>query len=533
MTIVYKEPVEKAPCKLACPAGIDVPRYLRAIADGKATEALAVICEKIPFPAICGYVCFSPCQVQCRLAKETESPIAIRALKRFAAEKGGPRPKSPSAKPTGKKVAVVGSGPAGLTAAYYLAKRGHSITVFEALPQAGGMMRVGIPTYRLPREILNSEIKEIEEVGVEIKTNTKIESLDSLFEQGYNAVFLGLGAHQGTKMGINGEDSPGVIDGVTLLRQVNSGEKVKLGNKVAIIGGGNVAIDCSRTALRLGSKEITIIYRRTGVEMPASPEEVEDALKEGVKIIFLAAPNKISTKDGRVQLECLRMELGKPDASGRRQPVPIKGSEFTTEFDNVIAAIGQVPEVPAQFKVKLAQGNAIKINNENLATNRQGVFAGGDVVTGTISIINAIADGRKAATSIDKFLGGKGVIDEVLAPPEKTVTPIGVAIPIGKRSLDFAEAKLTEEAAAAEAKRCLRCDLPIKADSANCYACLCCQLRCSLTLENEFNLSKSAIRINNPIDGPFEIEFLDNCVTCGICARYCPYGALTRELITA
>ncbi|MCK4723581.1 MAG: FAD-dependent oxidoreductase, partial [Dehalococcoidia bacterium] len=380
------------PCRQACPAHIDIPRYLNLIAQGKYGEAAAVIREKVPFPGALGRVCIHPCEQACR-RDQLNDPICIKFLKRFAADQdtGLWKQNSKVAPPTGKRVAVVGSGPAGLTAAYYLAKLGHSATVFEALPQTGGMLRVGIPAYRLPREILDAEIKEIENVGVEIKTNTRIESLDSLFEQGYDAVFLGLGAHRGTKMGVDGEDSPGVIDGVTFLRQVSLGEEVKIGKSIAIIGGGNAAIDCSRTVLRLGAKEVTILYRRTRAEMPAAAEEIEEAIHEGVEIIFLAAPNQVGVKNGRVELECLRMKLGEPDASGRRRPVPIEGSEFTTQFDNVIASIGQATEVPTQFEVELGRGNVIKVDSETLATNREGVFAGGDVVSGPASVIEAIA----------------------------------------------------------------------------------------------------------------------------------------------
>ena len=469
------------PCRQACPAHIDIPRYINLIAQGKYSEALAVIREKVPFPGVLGRVCIHPCEQACRHS-QLNDPICIKFLKRFAADhdSGLWKQNSKVAPPTGKRVAVVGSGPAGLTAAYYLAKLGHSATVFEALSQAGGMMRVGIPDYRLPREILDAEIKEIEEAGVEIETNTRIESLDSLFKQGYSAIFLGLGAHRGTRMRVDGEESPGVIDGVTFLRQVNLGEEVKIGKRIAIIGGGNAAIDCSRTSLRLGAEKVTIVYRRTRAEMPAAAEEIEEALHEGVEIIFLAAPNRISVKDGHIELECLRMKLGEPDASGRRRPVPIEGSEFTTEFDNVIASIGQATEVPTQFEIDLGRGNVIKVNSQTLATNRQDVFAGGDVVTGPASVIGAIAQGRQAASSMDKYLGGSGVIDESLASLEEPDSWLGSdagfadrcqpAMPclnIKKRLANFAEVEFgyDETTAIEEAKRCLRCDLRLRLSS--------------------------------------------------------------------
>ncbi|GAH94408.1 unnamed protein product [marine sediment metagenome] len=395
-------------------------------------------------------------------------------LKRFAAERGNGlwKMRAKIAPATGKQVAIIGSGPAGLTAAYYLAKRGHTVTLFEALPEPGGMMRYGIPEYRLPREVLAEEIEEIRSVGVDIRTNAKINSLDGLFAGGYNAIFLAIGAHQGAKLRIEGEDSPEVMEGISFLREINMGNKVRVGNKVAIIGGGNVAIDASRNALRLGAKEVTIIYRRTRTEMPASEEEINEAIHEGVKIEFLAAPIRMESKDSVVELICIRMKLGAVDTSGRRRPVPIEGSEFSSSFNTVIAAIGQMPETPDQFGLPLGRGNTFQVDTYTLATGREGVFAGGDAVTGPATVIEAIAAGRQAAISIDKYLGGKGVIDEKLAPPEelealpeidegeKHRLPIPT-LPLGERLGSFAEVELSlsEELAIEEATRCLRCDL--------------------------------------------------------------------------
>jgi len=462
----------KAPCSHTCPAGVDVPRYLRFISDRQFDQALAVIREKIPFPSICGHVCPHPCEAKCRRGQVDEA-IAIRALKRFAAERGNGlwKVKTKMAPATDKRVAIVGSGPAGLTAANYLAKQGHDVTVFETLPEPGGMMRYGIPEYRLPREVLAGEIEGIKNTGVNIRLNTKVNSLDELFEDGYNAIFLAIGAHQGAKLGIEGEDSPGVMEGVSLLREINMGNKVRLGNRVAVIGGGNAAIDVSRNALRLGASEVTLIYRRTRAEMPASREEVEEALHEGVKIEFLTAPTRIEKKDDTLALTCIRMELGALDASGRRRPVPVKGSEFSPNFDTVIIAIGQVPKDSEQFGLPLGKGNTFQVDRDTLATTREGVFTGGDAVTGPATVIEAIAAGRQAAVSIDKYLGGSGVIDETLAPPEEGVLSeideeekprISIpSLPLCDRLNNFAEVELClgEEAAVEEAKRCLRCDL--------------------------------------------------------------------------
>ena len=463
----------KAPCSHTCPAGVDVPRYLRFISLGQFDQALAVIREKIPFPSICGHVCPHPCEAKCRRGQVDEA-IAIRALKRFAAERGNGlwKVKAKMAAATGKRVAIIGAGPAGLTAAYYLARRGHAVTVFEAFPEPGGMMRYGIPEYRLPREVLAGEIEEIKGVGVDIRVNTMISSVDELFEHGYHAIFLAIGAHQGAKLRIEGEDSPEVMEGVSFLREINMGNKVRVGGRIAVIGGGNVAIDASRSALRLGAKEATIIYRRTRDEMPASKEEIEQALLEGVKVEFLAAPIRIERKNSAVELTCIRMELGAVDESGRRRPVPIEGNEFSLTFDTLIAAIGQAPEVPEKFGLPLGKGNTVQVDADTLVTTREGVFAGGDAVTGPATVIEAIAAGRQAAISIDKYLGGSGTIDEILAVPEELEAlpeieeeeKHRISIPtlaLSERFGCFAEVELGlgQEVAIEEARRCLRCDL--------------------------------------------------------------------------
>jgi NADH-quinone oxidoreductase subunit F len=466
------EGIVTAPCTHTCPAGVDAPRYIRFIAKGKPGEAVAVIREKIPFPSVCGYVCIHPCEAKCRRGLLDEA-IGIRVLKRFAADNdnGIWKQNSRIAPETGKKVAIVGSGPAGLTAAFYLAKLGRKVTVFEALPEAGGMMRVAIPDYRLPKDVLKRDIDEIEAVGVDIKTNAKVESVDELFAQGYDAVFLAIGAHEGLRIGVKGEDSLGVMDCVSFLRQVSLGEKVEVGESVAVIGGGNAAIDSARTALRLGAKEVTIVYRRTREQMPASAEEIEGALEEGVKIRFLSAPSSITKKNSRLELECNAMKLGDIDASGRPRPELIEGSRFKMSFDTIIAAIGQRPEIPARFNLALGRGNTITVDPDTLATDKEGVFAGGDVVKGPASVIEAIAHGRLAASSIDKYLGGEGDIEETLAPPEEPMKPLEEAEeewrveipapPAKERIKNFEDVEMTlsQKMAIKEANRCLRCDL--------------------------------------------------------------------------
>ncbi len=462
------------PCKHACPAGINVPLYVYLAGLGKYQESLAVVREKVPFPGVLGRVCIHPCEEACR-RHALNDPISIKSIKRFVADRDAGLWKQRSRKlpPTGKKVAIVGSGPAGLTAGYYLARAGHGVTVFEQFSKAGGMMRVGIPDYRLPPEVLDSEIKVIEDAGVEIKLNTKVDSVDGLFTQGFHAVFLAPGAHRGQTLGVEGENLSGVYDGASFLRDVSLGKKVDVGRKVAVIGGGNVAIDSARTALRLGAQEVHIIYRRTRGEMPASPEEVEAALAENIHIDYLRGHNCVCVRNSQLVLTCVCMELGEPDASGRRRPVPVKGSEFDVEYDVIIGAIGQVPEIPAGFKVRTGRGNTIQADMTSMATSREGVWAGGDAVTGPDSVIRAIAAGRTAAVSIDKFLGGSGVIDEQLTDERSIGKCAGITVAgfpeqprVKMPSLppeqvvgNFTEVELglAEAGAVAEGRRCFQC----------------------------------------------------------------------------
>jgi NADPH-dependent glutamate synthase beta subunit-like oxidoreductase len=542
---MYKEPME-VPCKEACPAGVDVPRYLRLIVAGRYAEALAVIRESIPFPAICGYVCPGPCEIKCRLAEVSEAPEAIRSLKRFIADHASQeQPGHLEPTPTGKSIAVVGSGPAGLTAAYYLARSGHKTTVFDSLPKPGGMMRVGIPAYRLPRDVLDAEIEDIKKAGIELKTATRIESVDGLLAQGYDAVFIAVGAHRGVRLGIEGEDSPGVIDALSLLGQVSLGHSPRVGRSVAVVGGGNAAVDTSRTALRLGAEKVTIVYRRTRGEMRAYPGEIEEAIREGVEIIFLATPSRIMTENGNLKVECLRTMPGKKDADGH--PLPIEGSEFTVDSETVVVAVGQEPEIPSGFFLSL-KGETIQIAPDSMATSKVGVFAGADCVTGPGSVIEAIAAGKQAATAIDRYLGGQGIIEEKLATPVDEVSsaetdyPTATAagneiplLPVAERLNGFplVELPLSIETASAEAKRCLKCDLPIAVDATKCCTCYICQLVCSLRFEGAFDTSKAAINIVPGVscngDPDIQISFEDKCDGCGLCARYCPFGALSRQ----
>ncbi|MFH1950498.1 MAG: DUF2148 domain-containing protein [Pseudomonadota bacterium] len=471
--------IVQAPCRLACPAGIDVPRYIRLIGDGQYDQAVAVIRERAPFPSICAYVCHAPCEAKCRRGTLRDRPIAIEALKRFAVDHAGTGERSASSmKETGKRVAIIGSGPAGLTAAYYLRKVcGHRVTIFEGLSRPGGMMRVGIPEYRLPRQILDGEIAAIEALGVEIKLNARQDSLDSLFKQGYDAVFVAVGAHRDTPLNVPGEDLQGVIECLRFLRDVNLGKEVDVRDRVAVIGGGNAAMDAARTALRLGAKEVSVLYRRTRAEMPAYSDSVEQALREGVKIQFQFAISKISQAKKGLEVECVRTECGPVGADGRTLLKQIEGSECGVQADTVIIATGQTPEVPSDLALSADKEDRIQVDLKTYLADREGVFAGGDAVTGPASVIEAIAAGRKAASWIDQYLGGLGIIDEVLAPPEQvpevsaSLEALGRAgeeaerprvrrLPVEQALSGFEkdEAGLTEQEALLETTRCLKCD---------------------------------------------------------------------------
>ena len=539
----FRKTAEEAPCKQACPAGIDIPRYIRAIRDGNYDYALAVIRERIPLPSVCGRVCFRPCEGVCN-ARVMGGPVAINALKRFVTEQGIFE-ETGVAEASGKRVAVIGSGPAGLTSGYNLSKLGHHVTIFEEMSEPGGMLRMGIPAHRLPRDILDREIDQIKAVGVEIQTDSRVDSLDEIFEKGYDAVFVGTGAPRSMRLGCAGEDSPGVKDGLSFLKDVNMGRPVELGEKVAIIGGGNVAIDSARVARRLGCEDVSILYRRSRTEMPAHNEEINEALEEGVKIIYLIIPDKISADGEGLKLECLRMELCEPDQSGRACPAPIKGSELSMEFDNIIVAIGQVVEIPEQFDLVCDEdGSTLKVG-PGLETSRKGVFSGGDVVSGPDMVITAIAMGRRGAQDIDRYLGGDGKLEKRLDPQEPELTPLTPGLPVeirtevpklavAQRFDDFGEVESTyrEPSAIEEATRCLRCDLPMEVDGANCAVCLVCQMICAYKFTgNSFNVFDAAIKLKRTAQGTCEVEFTDKCDNCGLCARYCSYEALSRDVV--
>lgn len=478
---VCKELV-RARCINACPADVDVPSYVALIAQGRYAEGLEIHRRTNPFPLICGRVCPAFCQDRCRRG-DLDEPIAIRAVKRFMADHELDHPWTPPilGDPKPQKVAVVGAGPAGLTAALRLAQQGYRVTVFEKLPVPGGMMAVGIPAYRLPREILNVEIDNIRRAGVDIRCNQALgrdftlESLLSPEEGGFSAVVLALGAHQSGKLRVEGEELPGVIHGVDFLRDVALDHPPDLnGKRVGVVGGGNVAIDAARTAWRLGASQVHVLYRRTRDEMPAYAEEIEAAAEEGIIFHFLTNPIRI-LGDGHVSgVECLRHTLGDFDRTGRRRPVPIPGSEFVLPLDILIPAIGQLPDLAGlDGQVDVRRDNTVAVNDA-LGTSRPGVFAAGDLVSGPATVVEAVAQGNAVARAVDHYLR-TGQVEAIITRPGYEVVdqpfnleeyadarpPARPHLAVAERQGNFREVELglEERAAQEECKRCLRCDL--------------------------------------------------------------------------
>ncbi|MFH2092958.1 MAG: FAD-dependent oxidoreductase [Pseudomonadota bacterium] len=486
------EKKDKAPCRLTCPAGLNVQGYVQMVKQGKYKESLEIIMEQLPLPGVLGRVCPHECENACRRS-QVDEPIAIRNLKRLAADSFDPRQiKIDCAPKIGKRVAIIGSGPAGLSAGYHLAKKGVDATIFEALPKAGGMLRVGIPDHRLPPEVLDADIEVVTNLGVELKLNTvlgKDITIDGLLSDGYDAVFLGLGAHKGIPLGIPGEKLAGVRQGVDFLRELNLTGTTAVKKKVGIIGGGNVAIDVARAAVRLGAQEVTILYRRTRKEMPAWEEEICAAEDEGTKIMYLAAPQQVIEENGRVKaLRVIKMELGEPDASGRRRPIPIPDSEYDIQIDQLIPAIGQRPDLSGLEKasgIKISKWDTTQVHPVTLETDMPGVFAGGDVQTGPGVAIAAIAAGMEAAESIFRYLTGADMAAgreiSVVENPEFRPVLEDMAIEnrykmpelaVAKRAGNFDEVELGygQEEGRKEAARCLNCGY--------CSECLQCVDAC-------------------------------------------------------
>ena len=462
-------------CRSTCPADVNAQGFVTMMRHGKMDEALEIVRRTIPFPGVLGRVCIGFCEGECERGMHDES-ISIRNLHRFLADYERAHGAAPVESKIDKKerVAVVGGGPGGISCAYHLARMGYPVTIFEAREKAGGMLRYAIPEYRLPRDILDEEIQRVVDMGVKIKTKTKISSIHSLMEKGFKAVFVATGAWNSNKLKIADEDSEGVIHAIEFLDRVNKGEDVEVGQRVAVIGGGDAAIDSARTAKRLGAKEVTLIYRRSHVEIPAIPSEVEDAKEEGIKFMLLTAPIEILSRKGKITgVRCVKMRLGEPDRSGRRRPVPIPNSEFTMAVDNMVIAIGQATDPRGvQTELSCSEWATVKADPITLETNMPGVFAGGDVVLGPLTVVKAVGHGKEAATSIDRHIRGVDLregrknglhrvqsfeVDKTGIPTEKRESMPKQAVSTRVRKFSEVELGFNEAMAAAEAERCLGC----------------------------------------------------------------------------
>lgn len=475
-----------SPCQYLCPLETDVPAYLTLTAKGQFREALELVRRTNPLPLVCGRVCMAHCETKCR-AREVGGPISIKELKRFLSDWELQCDEIPVVLPFSRKyqekIAIIGSGPAGLTAGYFLAQKGYDVTVLEALPVAGGMLAVGIPDYRLPKKLLQMEIEAIQRAGVTVKTNSPVTNLTALLNGGYKTILIAVGAHRNRKLGIPGEDAEGVIDPITFLRNQNLGVAISpLGERVGIIGGGNTAIDAARTALRLGARTVTILYRRTRAEMPAVAQEVETALEEGVRMEFLVAPVKVISENGKLKaVEFIRTKLGEPDATGRRRPISVAGSEFSLEIDTLMPAISQDADlgfIPDGFGLDVSEGR-VAVDRETFMTTKEGVFACGDAVTGPSDVTTSMASAKIAADLIHKYLRGEKLLREYRpVTPSVLIEPIEVPedeaatfcrpqmprLPPEQRKRNFNEVELgfSKAMAIPEAKRCLRCDWEVQ-----------------------------------------------------------------------
>jgi 2-oxoacid:acceptor oxidoreductase delta subunit (pyruvate/2-ketoisovalerate family) len=534
------------PCSAACPAGNDIVTFIQKITQGDFEGAWNVIKEENPFPGICGRVCFHPCESKCNRG-DYDEPIAIHALERFVSDFASNLNKKIE-KVTGVrkgKVAIIGSGPAGMSCAYHLAKLHYEVTVFESSPASGGLLRSGIPPYRLPKDVLEREISDIKALGVEIRTGIPLgENLTWDVLKEYQAVFIATGAHRSRGLQIPGEKGKSVFNGLDLLKKINLEKKVRLGNKIAIIGGGNTAIDVARSVIRLG-KKATLLYRRSREEMPAFEDEIVEAMEEGVKIRYLVNPIRIQQKEGLKRLECLQMELGEKDESGRRRPVPISHSNFFIETDSVIIAAGE--EIDVSFLPKgMEKREGIVLTQRDGSTGIKGVFAGGDLTSNQRTVAHAIGSGKKAALAIDCYLNDKNpeeAMQRILIgegpslsifrhfhPEARPMNPHVVPFeelnmdyfepskrlreskgPVKERIKGFAEVTSTymEGIALEEAERCFSCG--------TCNECENCYVFCP-----DVSILKTKDILSHQVDYDF-------CKGCGICFSECPRGAISLK----
>ncbi len=535
-----------APCQMTCPAGIDVPTYVSLIGEGRDAEAIEVIRKDNPFPWVCGLVCTRPCEFMC-VRGRIDTPVSIKFLKAFAAERAlshGLYTNPDPAPDNGHSVCIVGAGPGGMSAAYYLALKGYRVRVLEAQPSAGGMILLGIPRYRLPREVIDREVAMLSDLGVEFIFNTRYGTdvtLDELQKEGFEAFLLAIGAHQAYQLGIPGEaDFPQVLEAVDFLRDVALGRREIPGKRVIVIGGGNVAIDAARTSLRLGSAKVVLAYRRTRHEMPADEEEVEQAEEEGVELKFLTIPEEVVGQDTTLTgLRCLRAEMVAAEGGGRMRPVPVEGSDFIIDADAVISAIGQRVDTDCLASIdqlKWTRRSTIDANTVSMETDREGVFAVGDAVTGPATVIEAIGAGKRAAEGIHRYLSGipqpqippvpvrRGRITcrELSAIQKMTARrPEMPLLNIDRRRTTFQQVELgyDEPDVREEAGRCLRCDI--------CLRCGKCVEICRDKMEVDA-LQMGYFDFHNPVETDYRVT-AERCILCGACAANCPTGAMQIE----
>lgn len=516
------------PCTAGCPAHEKIPQYFALVKEKKYEEAWHIILDDNPMPGVLGRVCYHPCENVCNRGQYDED-IAIHNMERFVADQNRNNhiPESFVQDDRSQKVAIIGSGPAGLSAGYQLRRMGYTVTIFEAAPESGGMLRLGIPKYRLPREVLDKEIDDIKRLGVEIKTSTAV-GKDIRWEalrKEYDSVLIATGAYKGWKLNIPGEHLKGISSGLAFLKEYNTTETAKAGKKLVVVGGGNTAIDTARSAIRLGA-DVTIVYRRSRAELPAVPEEIEDALKEGVKIVFLVNPVEFLGKTKVEKVRLIRMKLAEPDESGRRRPVPVPGSEFEIEADQVLLAIGETPDLDFLGNALKVQKNRLEVDPFQM-TSEEGVFACGDAALEPIgTVVDAIATGKKAARTIHQYLSAEtakkitenGEVESEV--PFETVNldyfikeprPREKQSEITELKGNFHEVNLgiSEDDAIYEANRCFSCG--------TCTYCDNCLIFCP----------DVAIKYNP--DGKGYVINYDYCKGCGICVHECPRNALSFE----
>lgn len=524
------------PCELSCPAECNIPGFVSAIASGRDRDAMRIIMETIPLPGILGRVCPAPCEEACR-RHGVDDPVSICALKRFAADRDAlaPEPFLPERKASsGKRVAIIGAGPAGLSSAYFLLAAGHGVTIIDANEQPGGMMRYGIPRFRLPEAVIDADIRSIRAMGAEFRMSTRFGSdVDwSSLSKDHDALLISVGASAASSMDIPGEGIPGVTSGIEFLKNAATGTGEPTGNSVIVVGGGNTAVDAARTALRLGAGNVTIMYRRSREEMPANRLEIDEAVAEGVELLLLTAPSQITSTPGGLLVSAVSMRLAEPDAGGRRRPVPIEGSDFELRADLVIAATGQRVDIPVSALpgLDIEHNGTVRIDATTLQSSVSAVFACGDCVTGPDLAVLAVGQGRRAATAIDRFLNelpaetpsvvfnsSYGERDHAPTPFYERATP-AARIPVPELSADQRRRSFSEvvtgydvDDAVNEARRCMQC---------RCRAVDSCRLR---ELAGQFGLStgaESPEKAGFSIDGNREVRFeREKCVDCGICVR--------------